>query len=185
MRSDAAEVRPVSRGYLNALSADQRESLIKTLHAAQKGACFICEKPIDLQLHADLLDIDHVEPLKVGGKDDPSNFALTHQSCNRSKQASDLRVARVLARFATIRDEVAIQNRGPNLSDVLRHYKGAKHELPLKRDGTNVCLSYPELGRNDIQSLAHLGKAEDALDKGDFKRTCILCVNGVNSAKVN
>lgn len=139
--------------YLNALSVDQRDALVNSLHAAQKGMCFICEKQIDLHLHSGLLDIDHVEPLKVGGKDDPGNFALTHQSCNRSKQASDLRVARVLARFAAIRDEVAVQNRGPNLSDVLRHYSGAKYELPLKIDGSNVVLTYPDLGRNDIQTL--------------------------------
>jgi len=111
--------------YLNSLSADQRKELEARLLKSQRGNCFICEKPIDVMLHANAVDIDHVEPLKVGGKDDPSNFALTHSSCNRSKQASDLRVARVLARFGAIRDEVAKENRGPNLSDILRHYNGA------------------------------------------------------------
>jgi hypothetical protein len=139
--------------YLNSLSADQRKELEARLLKSQGENCFICEKPIDVALHANALDIDHVEPLKVGGKDDPSNFALTHASCNRSKQASDLRVARVLARFASIRDEVAKENRGPNLSDVLRHYKGAVHELTLVVGQGCVSFSFPELGRNDIKSV--------------------------------
>jgi len=136
--------------YLNSLSTDQRKELEARLLKAQHGNCFICEKPIDPVLHANAVDIDHVEPIKVGGKDDPSNFALTHASCNRSKQASDLRVARVLARFESIRDEVAKENRGPNLSDVLRHYKGALYELPLRVSSKAVSFSFPELGRNEV-----------------------------------
>jgi hypothetical protein len=138
--------------YLNALTTDQRNQLERQLHSAQNGNCFICEKPIDLALHANAIDIDHVEPLKVGGKDDPSNFALTHQSCNRSKQASDLRVARVLAKFAGIRESVASKNRGPNLSDVLGHFGGAAYELPLRRQGETMLMSFPDLGCNDVIS---------------------------------
>jgi hypothetical protein len=141
--------------YLNNLTDDQRTELEKKLHSAQKGSCFICEKAIDLDLHADAIDIDHVEPLKGGGKDDPSNFALTHSSCNRSKQASDLRVARVLARFIAIRDRVAPINlgRGPNLGDILGEYGGAVHELHLARKNSAIQISFPELGRNDILSI--------------------------------
>ena len=95
-------------------------------------------------------DIDHVEPLKIGGKDDPSNFALTHAACNRSKQASDLRVARVLAQFGQIRDAVASENRGPNLGDILARFGGAKHELYLKVDGNSVQFSLPLVGDNQI-----------------------------------
>src|SRR5216683_840416 len=138
--------------YLNSLSADQRKDLEARLLKAQQGQCFICEKPIDAVLHANAVDIDHVEPIKVGGKDDSSNFALTHSSCNRSKQASDLRVARVLARFASISDECAQSNRGPNLDDIFQRYDGAKYELKMCRDGNLMSFSFPELGDNGIQS---------------------------------
>jgi len=139
--------------YLNNLTPEQRKELERRLHQSQQGSCFICEKPIDLVLHADAIDIDHVEPIKTGGKDDPVNFALTHASCNRSKQASDLRVARVLARFATIRDEVAPENRGPNLGDILSRHGGARFELRVNRQGNTVNISFPEVGRNDIVQI--------------------------------
>lgn len=139
--------------YLHALSPETRKDLEKKLLSTQNGKCFICEKSIDPALHAGQIDIDHVEPIKVGGKDDPSNFAITHSSCNRSKQTSDLRVARVLARFDTIRDEVASQNRGPNLSDVFRHCNGAKFELPMVADGDEIRISFPDLGNNNVVRL--------------------------------
>lgn len=139
--------------YLNSLAPDQRKQLEKNLWNSQKGLCFICERKIDLVLHADAIDIDHVEPLKVGGKDDPSNFALTHSTCNRSKQASDLRVARVLARFASIRDDVAKENRGPNLSDILKYKNGAAYELPIRVDSDSVTFCFPELGKNDAVTV--------------------------------
>jgi hypothetical protein len=72
--------------YLNSLSADQRKELEARLLKSQQANCFICEKPMDVVLHANALDIDHVEPLKVGGKDDPSNFVdviRAHQNSSR------------------------------------------------------------------------------------------------------
>jgi hypothetical protein len=139
--------------YLNALTSDQRQDLEKQLHASQKGNCFICGNKIDMVLHANAIDVDHVEPLKLGGKDDASNFALAHSSCNRSKQASDLRVARVLAQFGQIRDAVAPQNRGPNLSDILAKFGGAQHELSLRVDGNSVSFSLPQIGKNELQTI--------------------------------
>lgn len=139
--------------YLSALSADDRKTLVKRLLEAQQRKCFICEKNLDPDLHGAQIDIDHVEPLKVGGKDDPSNFAATHASCNRSKQASDLRVARVLARFATIKDEVSEEGRGPNLGDVLARNGGGKHELALRRNKDAVQVSFPETGNNTVYTI--------------------------------
>ena len=47
--------------YLNQLTTEKRKALEASLHQSQHGNCFICEQPIDLQLHANAIDIDHVE----------------------------------------------------------------------------------------------------------------------------
>lgn len=138
--------------YLARLNGEERFELTKTLHAAQRGKCFICEKEIDLVLHRDSLDIDHVVPIKMNGPDNPSNFALTHSSCNRSKQAADLNVARILANFQNIKESISSENRGPNLDDILSAHNGNKLSLTFKRDGAKISFSFPELGNNEIRT---------------------------------
>lgn len=139
--------------YLSRLGSSDRQDLEKKLYSLQKGRCFICEQSIDLKLHQGQLDIDHVVPLKVGGKDDPSNFALTHQSCNRSKQASNLEVARVLQRFARLKEQLENQNRGPNLGDLLRLEGGGCYQLGFSIDDHCVRYSLPETGDNTIVTV--------------------------------
>jgi len=139
--------------YLNQLSREKYEELLETLYKTQGGKCFICDGKIDRQLHADAIDIDHIEPLKAGGKDDPSNFAITHSHCNRSKQASDLRIARILARFERLQNECAAEPNRPNLSDVLALAGGARFDLHVQVDGDTVAYSLPEIGDHEVRRL--------------------------------
>jgi hypothetical protein len=139
--------------YLNQLSREAYQQLIETLHNSQHGNCFICGDTIDASLHADAIDIDHIEPLKAGGKDDPSNLALTHSHCNRSKQASDLRIARVLARFERIQAECMSDPGRPNLSDVFAIEGGSRFDLPMRVEDHAVAYSLPDVGDHAIRPV--------------------------------
>lgn len=139
--------------YLTSLTESSRKDLSGKLWEAQGHKCFICEKELDLTLHEGTLELDHIEPLSTGGKDEPSNLALVHMSCNRSKLASDLRVARIMSRFGEIKEKC--ENLGPNhpnLSDILAVHDGAKFDLSLKIDGATVCYSLSEVGDNRVIS---------------------------------
>jgi len=139
--------------FLNRLSADERKVLNAQLHAAQNGHCFICEQKIDLHLHQGELDIDHVVPLKLAGKDDSSNFALTHSSCNRSKQASNLEIARILHRFKALKEALEPENRSPNLGDILEQHGGGQAELSFKLQEDTVQFSLPAIGDATIYTV--------------------------------
>ena len=151
---------------LRSLNSDDRAKLVDQLWATQNGRCFISERPIDLALHRDDLDIDHVIPTRDGGKDDASNWALTFSHFNRSKQATDLRVARVLARLDDLRGSVT-DVRGVNLGHVLASVEGSKHALPVSVEVDRKFLSYSlskigqpavvqvPLWRDDLSGLDH------------------------------
>ena len=99
-----------------------------------------------MDLKLDELDIVHIIPTRDNGHDDPSNFALTLLHYNRSKQAADLRVARVLARFEEIRETADSDDRGPNFNDVLKAYGGASATLRTKID--ELTITYITCGTN-------------------------------------
>ncbi len=137
--------------YLNSLSNQEKEDLGKELWETQTHKCFICEKEIDLVLQKGALDIDHIKPLKLSGKDHPNNFALTHSSCNRAKQASDLRIARVMAKFNDISiKSLAEHSRTPNLRDMFKVYGGAKHKFSFKIINNLIEYSFADVGKNKI-----------------------------------
>lgn len=136
--------------FISKLNQKELDSLRKKLFETQNGNCFICEKKIDLKLHSDSIDIDHIVPTKLNGKDDPMNFALTHSSCNRSKQASDLNVSKTLHKFEDIKAKVSEQNRNTNLEDILTHFGGSKHELRFNKKNGSLEYSLSEMGNNTI-----------------------------------
>ena len=136
--------------YLNRLSQEDRRGLVSRLLSAQQNNCFICGQPIDLGVHDGHIEIDHVEPIKIGGRDDPGNFAVTHESCNRSKQASDLRVARILSSFDQMAVSLASENRSPNLGDILTKYDGAKHDLSITLADGHIMTAFSDLDDNDV-----------------------------------
>lgn len=140
--------------YLAKLGADERKSLVGTLHQTQSGNCFICEESMLLAVHGANLDIDHVVPLHSEGKDDPSNFALTHASCNRSKQAANLEVARILHRFSRLKEHLESENRNPNLGDILRRATGGKsYELAFEHQDGALRYSFSDLGDNGLRQV--------------------------------
>jgi hypothetical protein len=136
--------------YLSRLSPEERAELEQQLHGIQGGKCFICEQEIDLVIQKDSLDIDHVIPTSENGKDEPSNFALTHSSCNRSKQAANLEVARILHRFGRLSERTQEENRNPNLDDVLKMASGSQFAASFAVSGDTIRFSFSHLGRNEI-----------------------------------
>jgi len=139
--------------YLSRLNSDERAQLVKKLWENQGGRCFISGKEIDLDLHKGQLDIDHIVPLVNGGKDDSTNLALTFSSANRSKQAADLNVARIIWKFKDLAEETQKENRNPNLTDVLKQYGGSSHKLRYRIEGDSIKFSFAEIGRVDIITL--------------------------------
>ncbi|MGE3062911.1 MAG: HNH endonuclease [bacterium] len=138
--------------YLSKLNSKEKESLVNELHSIQKGKCFICGEDIDLNIHEGNYDIDHVVPLKMKGPDNPNNFALTHSSCNRSKQASDLNVARILKGFEMLRNKLTVENREPNLNDILDQNMGGKYSIKFRIENNYIKYSLPESGKNEVLS---------------------------------
>ncbi|TRZ85068.1 HNH endonuclease [bacterium] len=140
--------------YLSSLSAEARTKLEQRLHSRQTAKCFICDDPIDLVLHKGQLDIDHIDPLAEDGLDSENNFALTHASCNRSKGAANLEIARRLAEFERLQSQAQeAGNRGANLGDVLARHVGARFPLLIRREPSYIEFSLADVGDNTIRKV--------------------------------
>ena len=143
--------------YLGSLSKNDYIALTNKLHSMQIGKCYICRKDIDLELHN--TNIDHIVPLANGGKDTEDNFALTHESCNKSKQDADLTVARSLAMLSEIKQKISngvlgnYKNESASLKHVLETLGGSKYTFKYKIENSTLSYSLSDFGDENIYKV--------------------------------
>jgi len=120
--------------FLDGLSPQQREDLIRRLHDLQEGCCYISGEPIDLQVHE--VDLDHITARSRGGSDDESNIGLALAHHNRSKGVRDLELQRRIYRFyrdLDSRTKGAGKGELLTVGDVLQKVPGAGRLVSLTR----------------------------------------------------
>jgi hypothetical protein len=141
----------MSSKFLSSLSKEEDLSLRKKLHHIQNGKCYICLDPIDLDLHT--TNIDHIVPLAAKGKDAEENFALAHEPCNKSKQDSNLKIARMLHGLKKIQEDIQRgEGRSASLKDVLAYYGGSKYDFSYRIEGSRINYSFDKNGDSTLQS---------------------------------
>src|SRR5665648_52524 len=135
--------------YLSSLSKENYQRLTEKLLRIQNNACFICGKKIDVDIQT--TNIDHIVPLANKGKDAEDNFAVNHESCNKSKQDANLRIAKVLHIFKEIKKQVQeSENKSASLKHVLQNYDGSKYQFRYKFNGEKIEYSFSEVGDNNL-----------------------------------
>ena len=135
--------------FLSSLSEVDYKNLTIKLLNIQSNVCFICQKKIDLDIQE--TNIDHIVPLANKGKDSEDNFAVTHASCNKSKQDSNLYIARVLHRLKSLQDDIQEKDsRSASLKDLLRIEGGSKFDFQSKIENNMLVYSFSEIGDNYI-----------------------------------
>ena len=154
--------------YLDSLSSEDKKNLSNELWQIQNHKCFICEKEIDFDLHT--TNIDHIQPLANGGKDEVSNFAIAHESCNKSKQDADLIVAKKLFQLQEIIKDAELKKEVPSLKHVLLANGGSKYEFKYKIEDDSLIYSFDKLGETAIK------KTEIFFDSLSNEKTAFISV---------
>jgi HNH endonuclease len=145
---------PQHSPFLSSLSDPDLRDLKQRLLDRQSRRCFICDEQLDLVVHADQMEVDHVEPLDEGGSDTENNFALVHNHCNKQKSASDLRVARRMAEFDRLQKEARQQGaRAANLGHILGRYGGAAALTRMKIEHDTISFAFPAAQDPGLKTL--------------------------------
>lgn len=153
--------------YLSGLSKDEYGNLTKKLCDIQSHQCFICEDEINLDLHT--TNIDHIVPLANKGKDSEDNFAVTHESCNKSKQDANLKIAKILQKLSRIQKRVHSESsKSASLKDILKNYDGSKYEFKYTIDNDELSYSFSDIGDNKTY------KTQVFTDNISGEKTCFI-----------
>ena len=137
--------------YIASLNLKCKEELRKKLFDSQCGKCFICEETMDFVLHKNTLQIDHIIPLAMKGLDSPENFALTHERCNKSKQTSELKIARLLAKFDKLRrSKQGNKQDSVTLADLLKEFQGSKFSFHVSISNNIAKYSFSKINDDSI-----------------------------------
>jgi len=147
--------------FLSNLSKQEYDDLTDKLLEIQSNICYICQEPIDKDLQP--TNIDHIIPLASRGKDSDENFAVTHESCNKSKQDANLKIARILHFLKKIQDKVnAEDNRSTSLKHILQEYNGSAFDFKFRIENHSLKYSFSEIKDNKIYEVPifedHLSK---------------------------
>ncbi len=134
--------------YLDGLSAEEKSALQKKLWNIQNHKCFICGGDMDLDVQK--TNIDHIRPLATGGKDDPCNFGLTHEHCNKSKQDADLEVAKKLFQLSEIIKKASDNHETPSLKHVLLANGGSQYQFKYKIEDEKLVYSFDDIGDTNV-----------------------------------
>lgn len=134
--------------YLDSLNAEEKKKLNEKLWEMQNHKCFICEGEIHLGVNS--TNIDHIRPLANGGKDEPSNFAITHEHCNKSKQDADLLVAKKLFKLQEIIKDAEGKKEVPSLKHVLTANGGSKYKFRYTIENDELVYSFDDIGNTTI-----------------------------------
>lgn len=135
--------------YLDSLDAEARKNLSENLWEIQNHKCYICEKEIHLDVNS--TNIDHIRPLANGGKDEPTNFAITHEHCNKSKQDADLIVAKKLSLLQEIIKAAETKNEVPSLKHVLTANGGSKYVFRYTIENNQLVYSFDDAGITTVK----------------------------------
>ncbi len=138
--------------FLSKLTKDEYDELTNKLLSIQNNICYICQEPVDLKLHT--TNIDHIIPLANKGKDAEENFAVTHESCNKSKLDANLKIARILHLLKKIQDQAhEKENRSASLRHVLEYFGGSKYDFKFSTEDGKLKYSFSKNGDNTIKAV--------------------------------